>query len=122
MYSDERRLRDWIGDIVDNVDRIQTYTKGISLEALSANEMARDACERCLERIAEAAVRIGPERLARIAPETVLHQLRGFANRLRHEYDRIDGRLLWDVIERDLPPLRAACAAALASPGEENTD
>ena len=114
MYSEEDRARDWIADIVENIDSVTSYVAGLTADGFRTAPMARDACERCLERIAEAAVRLGPERLARIAPDTVLHQLRGFGNRLRHEYDRIDDRLLWDLIHRDLPPLRSACASALS--------
>jgi len=114
MYSDDDRARDWIEDIVENIDRMESYVAGLTADTFRTTPMARDACERCLERIAEAAVRLGPERLARIAPDTVLHQLRGFGNHLRHEYDRIDDRLLWDVIQLDLPMLRSACATALS--------
>lgn len=118
MYSDGDRLRDWIEDIVENIDRIRGHIGDYSFETFSASALVRDACERCIERIAEAATRIGTARLAEIAPDTVLHQLRGLGNRLRHEYDRIDERLLWDVIDRDLATLRVACAAALARTGE----
>ena len=114
MYSDADRARDWIEDIVENIDRVRLYIAGRTAADFGEAPMVRDACERCVERIVEAAVRLGPERLARVAPDTVLHQLRGLGNRLRHEYDRVDAQLLWDVVERDLPPLRAACAAALA--------
>jgi uncharacterized protein with HEPN domain len=30
-----------------------------------------------------------------------------FGNRLRHAYHRIDANLLWQIAERDLPPLKA---------------
>ena len=75
--------------------------------------MARDAVERCIERITEASVRVGPERLARLAPDLPLHQVRGLGNILRHEYDRINPKLIWDTAKVDLPALRAGCEAAL---------
>ena len=34
-------------------------------------------------------------------------------NRLRHEYDTIDLARIWLLIQRDLPPLKAACEHAL---------
>jgi uncharacterized protein with HEPN domain len=30
-----------------------------------------------------------------------------FGNRLRHAYHRVDANLLWQIAERDLPPLKA---------------
>ena len=75
-----------------------------------------DAVERCLERIIEASLRIGSERMQRIAPEMPLHKMRGLANRLRHEYDAVDRRYVWDTVVDELPALRRACQAALTAP------
>jgi uncharacterized protein with HEPN domain len=112
-FSDDEQARGWISDIVENSDRIAHYLSGLDFERFVADGMARDAVERCIERIAEAAVRLGLQRLARIAPETALHEVRGLGNVLRHEYDRVNARLIWKTAMDDLPPLRAACAAAL---------
>ncbi|MDO6413737.1 DUF86 domain-containing protein [Sphingomonas sp. BIUV-7] len=112
-FPSEERARDWIGDIVENAARIARHVDGLDFDGFIANELVRDAVERCIERITEAAVRLGPERLARIAPETALHQVRGLGNMLRHEYDRVNVRVIWDTVTTDLPPLRAACEAAL---------
>lgn len=109
----EERARDWIGDIVENATRVASYVDGMDFDRFAADHMVRDAVERCIERITEAAVRLGPERLARIAPQTVLHQVRGLGNLLRHEYDRVNVRVIWNTVTTDLPPLRAACEAAL---------
>ena len=46
-----RRLR----DILENADAIARYTEGMDLGAFTADAKTRDAVERCLERISEAA-------------------------------------------------------------------
>ena len=76
--------------------------------------MRVDAVERCLMRLTEAAIRIGDERMARIAPDLGLHQVRGLGNMLRHQYDTLDMEQLWRTVHEALPPLREACARALA--------
>lgn len=58
-------------------------------------------------------MRLGPERLALIAPETPLHQVRGLGNVLRHEYERVNARLIWETATADVPALRQACLRAL---------
>lgn len=75
--------------------------------------MVRQAVERCLLNISEAAVRLGEARFAAVAPDLPLHQLRGFGNVLRHEYERVNSRIVWDTAIVDVPALRAACAAAV---------
>jgi len=113
VFSDDERARGWIEDIVENSDRIAEYVGGLSLDAFAADAKTRDAVERCIERITEAAVRLGPDRLALIAPETPLHEVRGLGNVLRHEYQRVNARLIWETATADVPTLREACVRAL---------
>lgn len=104
-----RRLR----DIVENADRLILYTAGLDVEAFAADAKTVDATERCLEQITEAVVKIGPERMALIAPEVSFERVRGMGNMLRHAYDEIDLKLLFALVQTRIPELRAVCAAAL---------
>jgi uncharacterized protein with HEPN domain len=47
------------GDIIENIDRILSYTAGKSQTDFEADQMLVDATERCLSRISEAAVKLG---------------------------------------------------------------
>ncbi len=38
----------------------------------------------------------------------------GIGNHLRHGYDVVEPEIIWNIVERDLLPLRAGCEAALA--------
>lgn len=114
MFSEEDRAREWIADLVENSDRAIGYVRELNFGQFVANQLVRDAVERCLMRITEAAVRLGPERLAAIAPGTPLHEMRGFGNFLRHEYRRVNVEIVWLAVKNDLPVLRERCEAALA--------
>jgi uncharacterized protein with HEPN domain len=46
-------------------------------------------------------------------PDQPWHEIRALGNRLRHEYDAIREDRLWDIVQIDLPSLRAACEGAL---------
>ena len=48
-----------------------------------------------------------------IAPGVPIQAVRGLGNALRHDYDSIDLSAIFVTIRRDLPPLRAACEAAM---------
>jgi len=47
-------------DILENIARIERYVVGLDDEAFLIDEKTMDAVERCLHRISEAAIRLGP--------------------------------------------------------------
>jgi uncharacterized protein with HEPN domain len=99
-------------DIVQNADAIASYVAGVVLDALERDSMRDDAVERCLERISEAANKLG-DYAFELIPNQPWKKIRGLGNRLRHEYDEIQRDQLWSFIQTDVPSLRAACAEAL---------
>lgn len=106
MPSD--RARHLLGDIVENIDRIARYTDGMGFDDWAGNEMAVDAVERCLQRITEAAINLAKTD-GDILPEEDFRRMRGFGNRLRHGYNDLDPRIVWNTITDYLPPLRETC-------------
>jgi uncharacterized protein with HEPN domain len=59
-----RRLQ----DIIENAQAILAYTAGMDLATFSEDRKTYDAVERCLERISEAASKLG-DRAAELMPE-----------------------------------------------------
>lgn len=86
-----------LDDIIDNIRRIRTYIEGMDENMFMEDEKTIDAVERCFERIAEAARKLG-ERYDQSYPELNLHALRQFGSALRHDYDSIQPALLWGFI------------------------
>ncbi|WP_234811138.1 HepT-like ribonuclease domain-containing protein [Xaviernesmea oryzae] len=74
----------------------------------------RDACERCLSRISEAAVKLGAC-AEEMFPAHNWRGIRDIGNILRHEYDQIETVNIWDVITINLPPLVSDIGGALAN-------
>ena len=82
------RPLDRFNDIIDNIDALAGYTAGVDETQFLADRKTRDACERCLARISEAAIKLGP--LAeQLAPNQPWNQIRGLGNRLRHAADAL---------------------------------
>jgi uncharacterized protein with HEPN domain len=48
-------------DILDNIRLIQSYVEGMDRVAFDADSRTRDAVERCLERLSEAATKLGAQ-------------------------------------------------------------
>ena len=111
MSSRSTRLR--LEDIVENVDVIAGYIAGMEETDFMHDRKTRDAVERCLARITEAVIQIGETEIHRLQLGVTWSEVRGLGNRLRHEYRRIDGRVIFATARDDLPPLRAAAGRAL---------
>lgn len=99
-------------DILENTNRIEEFTAGMDRATFEEDPKTSNAVERCLERISEAARKLGPD-AERLCPGVPWPRLRALGNFLRHEYDRVEIARVWMMLEHDLPALRAAAIAAL---------
>jgi uncharacterized protein with HEPN domain len=104
---------DSLADIIENAERIESYLASLDRSAFASNGLVRDAIERCLERVCEAAYRLG-DRAAELMPDQPWGDIRGIGNRLRHAYDRVNLDVLWNAVCHDLPGLAADARRALA--------
>ena len=112
MPSKPHRIADFLQDIIDNIARIERYTAGLDQHGLAADDLRHDAVERCLERICEAAFCLG-DRADVLLPAQPWPDIRVMGNQLRHAYDQIDDRIVWNVVSGHLPRLKADAIAAL---------
>lgn len=101
-----------LSDIVENADLVASYIAGFQEKAFLADRKTRDAVERCLQRITEAAIKLGSE-AERLVPGYPWKDVRGLGNRLRHEYDSIDAAQIWRIARDELPALAQSCKVAL---------
>jgi len=104
---------DAFGDILTSIDRIERFVAGMDFVAFSQDEKTISAVERELQKISEAAIRLGEDAL-RLCPGPQWRDIRGIGNWLRHQYDRIDLETIWVTFERDLIPLKEEVQQALA--------
>ncbi|GGB64887.1 HepT-like ribonuclease domain-containing protein [Blastomonas aquatica] len=100
-------------DIVENIEAAQSYIEGMSVDDFARSPITIDAVERCLQRVTEAAIKIGEHRFCIIAPDVSFHQVRGLGNRLRHDYDFLDEAVVYNTVVESLPVLLAWCRSAL---------
>lgn len=99
--------------MLGNIQRIRRHVSGMDRDAFLRDEKTRDAVERCLERIAEAARKIG-DHLDKSHPNVDLHKLRQFGSVLRHDYDLIEAEIIWRTVNNRLDRLEAMCEAEIA--------
>ena len=105
-------------DILDGIEMIVQFVRGMDLKAFRADPKTVAAVERKLLLISEAAVRLGDD-AERLCPNLPWRNIRGIGNWLRHQYDNVDLETVWNTVIDDLPPLRSEVLRALSSPTEK---
>ena len=87
-----------IEDILESCSKIFSYTKGLSFEEFVADSRTVDAVVRNFEIIGEAANRL-PEEFKEGHQHIEWHKIRGFRNRIVHDYFGIDYSIVWQIKE-----------------------
>jgi uncharacterized protein with HEPN domain len=93
-------------DILDSIRKINVYTEGMSKEEFLKDDKTIDAVIRNFEIIGEAANRM-PEDLRDRFDQIDWHRIRGFRNRIVHDYMGVDLNIVWKILEDDLEKLFA---------------
>lgn len=95
-----------VGDILDSAARILEYTQGLTFEDFTRDSKTVDAVIRNFEIIGEAANRLPEEFKDRYA-DIDWQRIRGFRNRIVHDYFGIDYSIVWLIKETFLPQMTA---------------
>ena len=93
-----------VEDILESCHKIMDYTKDVSFENFTADSKTIDAVIRNFEIIGEAANR-SPEELKDLHQDIDWFRIRGFRNRIVHDYFGIDYSIVWQIKETYLPQL-----------------
>lgn len=93
--------------IRDAIASIRSYTNGLDFSGYETRPMVRDAVERNIERLSEAARHL-PDDWTNPYPGIPWRAVRDIGNAIRHGYDGIDDRAIWKTVVDDLPALGTA--------------
>ncbi len=93
-----------IDDMLQSAIKIKKYTRGFNFEDFRTDEKTIDAVVRNFEIIGEAANRI-PDEFKNTNSGIQWNRIRGFRNRIVHEYFGIDVEIIWTIMEKYLDEL-----------------
>lgn len=100
--------RDWklfLMDILECMEKIESYVSGISYEEFLQDAKTKDAVVRNLEVIGEAANQI-PHEIQKKYEEIPWSQIIGLRHRLIHGYFVVDYDIVWNIMSEELPDLK----------------
>lgn len=89
-------------DILNSGEKILSYTNNLTFEQFLHDDKTMDAVIRNFEIIGEAANRLTDE-FRDAHPLVDWHRIRGFRNRIVHDYMGIDYKIVWNIKEDFLP-------------------
>jgi uncharacterized protein with HEPN domain len=104
-------------DILESIERIETYTRGVSYDSFCHNQMMVDAVIRNLEVIGEAAGNV-PEELRNKYSSIPWRKMIGLRNILIHEYFGIDESIVWEVATTNLKEVKPDILIAIQEEGD----
>ena len=96
----------YLKQMVEYVIGVEGYIDGVSFKEFEKSGLLQDAVIRKIELIGEVARKLSPlfwEKYRKVLP---LAEAVSTRNRLIHEYDDIDLKIVWDTVKKDLPELR----------------
>ena len=100
--------RDWtlyLDDILESCNKIQRYTKDMTLRQFTQDEKTYDAVVRNLEIIGEAAKQI-PDDVRGQLPRIEWRKIGALRDVIAHAYFGIDNEILWDLVQHKVPELK----------------
>jgi uncharacterized protein with HEPN domain len=115
MSNKDPRLPDYLGHIVEAIDRIESYVGDVSKADFQGNQLLIDAVVRNIEIVGEASNRIYKQHRAfRDAhPEVEWRGSYEMRNVVSHDYFKVDLEVVWEAIKHYLPAMRQTVQALL---------
>jgi len=109
-------LRDfqiYVEDIIDAMNSIEAYTKGLTYEGFIADRKTVDAVIRNFEIIGEATKHV-PLTVRREYPKVPWRDMAGMRDKLIHGYFGVQLDVVWKTIKERLPEVQPLVVEALA--------
>ena len=100
-----RDINLFIDDILQNINDIESFSKGLTKDKFQNNKLKQNAIIRSLEIIGEAVKNI-PDPFRNKHPDIPWRKIAGFRDVLSHAYFGVNLDRVWKIIESDLPKLK----------------
>jgi len=101
----KREWRLFVEDVLESIDLIEDYVKGMDFDEFKKDRKTVDAVVRNFEIIGEASRNI-PEEIRNKYPDIDWKGMIGLRNRIAHEYFGVSSAIIWNILKNELPLLK----------------
>ena len=103
--SEGRSVQLLLYDILQSIQKIEGFTRGLSLDNLVSDERTKDAILRNIQVIGDASKNL-PGTFIAEHPEIDWKGIAGMRDILTHRYFHVDWNVVWASIQEELPVLK----------------
>ena len=108
-----RKDKERLEHIIAAIERVERYVKGKTYDDLLSDDMMFYAVVKNIEMMGEAANMLTAD-FQSSHSQTPWKMVKGMRNYIVHEYFQIDNIVVWDVVTKELQPLREQIEKYLA--------
>jgi len=101
----KREFIDYINDIMDSIEKIETFTKNMEYNKFISDDKTNYAVVRCFEIIGEATKSI-PKQIIKNNQHVPWQEMAGIRDKLIHGYFGVNLEVVWKTIKEDIPNLK----------------
>lgn len=94
-----------ISKMIEYVDKISLYVSGMKYDEFSQNSLVVEACVFDLSQMGELANKLDSSFVEQYK-DIQWKQIYGLRNRIVHDYEGVNLKLVWEIICDDIPELR----------------
>ncbi|HBG26106.1 MAG: hypothetical protein A2Y10_00500 [Planctomycetes bacterium GWF2_41_51] len=98
--------------IMECIEHIESYTENVDKEGFLKSSLIQDAVIRNLQVMAESTQRLS-ETSKQTQPQIDWFRISGFRNVLVHDYMGVDLDKVWNILIKEIPPLKTAIKAMM---------
>jgi len=98
--------------IIECIEHIESYTENVDKKTFISTPIIQDAVIRNLQTMAESTQRLS-ERTKQMQAGIDWNRISGFRNVLVHDYLGVDLERIWNIVEKEIPPLKNAIQAMM---------
>ena len=92
--------------IIGRITKTMAYCEGQTFESFQSDDMLQEACVFNVLQIGELSHSELSEEFKKAHPEIAWREMYGLRNRIVHDYEGVNIRLVWEIIRDDIPELK----------------